>query len=121
MRTALVYLAVAPFAFAALPAQAQVKSGDPVASSAIERGDYSNAEQSLLQELRIHPGRPELMLNLAAIYARTGRTEAARDLYTRVLDKDDVLMDLSADRVAGSHAVARTGLKRIAAVQLTTR
>lgn len=121
MRTALPYLVIAPFALAVLPAQAQVQNGDPVASAAIARGEYSKAEQSLLADLRIHPGRPELMLNLAAIYARTGRTDEARDLYTRVLAKDDVLMDLPADRVVGSHAVAQTGLKRLSAVQLTTR
>ncbi len=119
MRTALVYLAAAPFALAVLPAQAQ--SGDPVASAAIARGDYSEAERTLVRQLSVHPDLPEAMLNLATLYARTGRSSEARALYMRVLDQDDILMDLPADRVVGSHAIARTGLKRLEAVQLTTR
>lgn len=109
MRAILVGLAVfAPLAFA-VPASAQ----DRVASVAIEQGDFSSAEQTLLQELRIHPGRPELLLNLATVYAKTGRQAQAKSLYRQVLAQSDVLMDLSADRTAGSHAVAMAGLRRI--------
>jgi len=101
---------VAPLAFAT-PALAQ--DGDRTASTAIEQGDFAGAEQTLTQELRIHPDRPELLLNLATVYARTGRKGEARTLYRQVLAQDDVLMDLSADRTAGSHAVAVAGLRRI--------
>src|SRR5687768_13252403 len=103
MRIGFVLLAAAPLS-AAFPAQAQDRA---VASSQIVAGDFSAAESQLLSELRIHPGRPELMLNLAAVYAKTGRTMEARSLYTKVLGKDDVLMDLSVDRTAGSHALAQ--------------
>ncbi|MDV3456909.1 tetratricopeptide repeat protein [Sphingomonas sp. HF-S4] len=117
MRIGLVLLAAAPL-FAALPAQAQDSA---VAATQISQGDFAAAESRLLSELRIHPGRPELLLNLAAVYAKTGRTGEARGLYTRVLGQDEVLMDLSVDRTAGSHALAQRGLRRLDTVQFTAR
>ena len=112
MRVALAALVLAaPLALAPMPAQAQ--DGDRVASTAIAKGDFAGAERILLQELRIHPGRPELLLNLAAVYAKTGRQSEARALYQQVLGKDDVLMDLSADRTAGSHAIALAGMRTL--------
>ena len=120
MRSALVGLALAiPMAFAAAPAQSQ--DGDQVASVAISRGAYADAEKALLKELRIHPDRPELLLNLAAVYANTGRPDEARALYRQVLSQEDVLMDLGPDRTASAHAIARTGLKRIARVEVSNR
>jgi hypothetical protein len=117
MRIGLVLLAAAPL-FAAVPAQAQ---DGAVASTEIAQGDYVAAESKLLQELRIYPGRPELLLNLAAVYAKTGRAGEARSLYTKVLGSDDVLMDLSVDRTAGSHALAQRGLRRLDTVQFSAR
>jgi Tfp pilus assembly protein PilF len=117
MRIGLVLLAAAPL-IAALPAQAQDSA---VASTQIAQGDYSQAETKLLGELRVHPGRPELLLNLAAVYAKTGRAGEARALYTKVLATDDVLMDVSVDRTAGSHALAQRGLRRLDTVQFSAR
>jgi tetratricopeptide (TPR) repeat protein len=116
MRVAYVLLAAAPLV-AAIPAQAQ----DRAVATHIVQGDLSQAESKLLAELRIYPGRPELLLNLAAVYAKTGRTSEARALYARVLSKDDVLMDLAADRTAGSHAIAQRGLRRLDTVQFSAR
>lgn len=117
MRIGFYLLAAVPL-FAALPVQAQEGA---VASTQIAQGDYSEAESKLLAELRIHPGRPELLINLAAVYAKTGRVDAARSLYTKVLSKDDVLMDLRADKTAGSHALAQLGLRRLDTVQFSAR
>lgn len=117
MRIGFYLLAAAPL-FVALPVQAQE---NPVASTQIAQGDYAQAESKLLAELRIHPGRPELLLNLAAVYAKTGRAGEARNLYTKVLSRDDVLMDVSADQTAGSHALAQRGLRRLDAVQFSAR
>ncbi len=114
----IVAIAAAPLLFTALPARAQ----DPaVASAAIAAGDYASAENALASELRIHPNRPELLLNLAAVYANTGRTSEARALYRKVLDQREVLMDLTPEKTASSYAVAYTGLKRISALQVTSR
>ena len=120
MRIALAHLAIAaPLMLAAYPVQAQ--TGDQVAVTAIAHGAYADAEKALLKELRIYPNRPELLLNLAAVYAKTGRDAEARALYARVLDQREVLMDVTPEKTAGSHAIARTGLRRLETVQLSAR
>ncbi|MEN3746494.1 tetratricopeptide repeat protein [Sphingomonas sp. HF-S3] len=122
MRNALIGFGVAaPLLLMITPAQAQTPASDPVAKSAIVQGDYVAAERRLIQELRIHPGRPELLLNLAAVYSQTGRVSEARGLYRQVIAQNDVLMDVSADRTAGSHTIATTGLRRLETVQFTQR
>jgi len=122
MRLALIPLvAAAPLAFVAAPAVAQDSSSlQPVSSEAIMAGKYARAEHDLLAELRIHPDRPELLLNLAAVYSQTNRPDEARTLYQRVLSQDDVLMDLAVNKTAGSHAIAQTGLDRLN-VRMTAR
>lgn len=91
-------------------AQAQVRA-DPYAKVAIENGDYATAEHKLLAERKIFPGRPEVLLNLAAVYAKTGRYAEARAVYDRVLTLDPVAMDVADGEVAPSHLVAHRGLR----------
>ncbi|MET0308011.1 MAG: tetratricopeptide repeat protein [Sphingomonas sp.] len=119
MRMGLVVAAVAPLMFIAIPAQAQEDRA--VASADIFNGAYTRAEQKLLAQLRVHPNRPELLLNLAAVYVQTGRDAEARALYSQVLAQADVLMDISAQRTVGSHVIAQNGLKRIETVQFSAR
>src|SRR5688572_15019268 len=108
MRVVLAGMALfAPLAVLAAPAQAQSSDGDRVASAAIAKGDLAGAERTLTRELRIHPNRPELLLNLAAVYVKTGRPGEAQVLYQRVLSQDEVLMDLSPEQSAGSHTLAK--------------
>jgi tetratricopeptide (TPR) repeat protein len=121
MRIALIGLGGLASLAAAMPASAQEQMADPAAKAAIVQGNYDVAERRLLQELRIYPGRPELLLNLAAVYAQTGRIAEARGLYRQVIARNDVLMDISAERTAGSHAIANTGLRRLETVQFTQR
>ena len=113
-------LAVLPLiaAPAAMPARAQENN---VAGALITQGSYAEAEARLLRELRIYSDRPELLLNLAAVYARTGRADGARSLYARVLSQDEVLMDLTSQKTAGSHMIAKAGLERLPPVQFTAR
>lgn len=80
--------------------------------SAIAAGHFAQAERRISAERRIFPDRPELMLNLAAVYSRTGREAQARTLYTSVLQRPDVLMDLPGGDTASSHALAQAGLRR---------
>lgn len=117
------YLAASGVAFAVLlssPAPAQDRAVR-LAHDAIAQGDYAAAERMLTAEQRIFPGRQEILLNLAAVYARTGRAAMAVPLYERVLASDDVLMDLTPERTASAHSIARIGLARLAPVQLTSR
>ncbi|KQS05286.1 hypothetical protein ASG11_09415 [Sphingomonas sp. Leaf357] len=87
----------------------------------IAAGNYARAERTLTTELKSFPQRPELMLNLAAIYRHTDRAGEARALYESVLAQPDVLMDLSADTTASSHVLAQKGLRQLSGVQLSSR
>jgi len=91
----------------ASPALAQDST---LAAREIMTGSYSKAEQKLLTQMRVDQ-RPEVQLNLAAIYYATGRIEQARSLYEQVLQKDDVAMTVTTDRTTGSHSIAQTGLR----------
>lgn len=101
----------------------------PIAATAQQRtgytqiasGDWATAEQTLTAERRVFPRKPELMLNLAAVYQRTNRATEARALYTEVMARPNVLMDVSAERTAWSHDLARNGLRRIGGVQMSAR
>ncbi len=93
----------------------------PNAHLAIAAGDYDLAERQLLAEQRIFPARPEVMLNLAAVYARTGRVAEARALYHRVLALKPVAMDVSDGQVIASHAVAQRGIRLLDAGQMARR
>lgn len=82
---------------------------------AIVGGDYQKAERVLQPRFAAGERSPELMLNLAAVYVLTNRSEAARPLYLAVLGEPDVAMDASRQEgdVVSAHAVARAGLRRI--------
>ena len=77
------------------------------------RQDLAQAEQTIEAERAIFPTRPELMLNLAAVYARTGRVTQARSLYGQVLEQESVAMDLPDGSVQSSHVLAQRGLLRL--------
>jgi len=53
-----------------------------------------------------------VLLNLAHVYAKTGRTAQAEALYRQVLAGEDVLMLTGSRQPVGSHQLARKGLER---------
>jgi Flp pilus assembly protein TadD len=91
-------------------AHAQLRE-DPYAKAAIQTGDFDLAERKLLAEQRIFPDKPEVLLNLAALYAKTGRHAQARAAYQRVLAVEPVAMDLADGQVAASTQIANRGLR----------
>lgn len=95
-------------AMIAATAPAQYK--DQTGYRAIAAGDFAAAERMLVAERRIFPDRPELMLNLAVVYSRTGRTDDARALYARVLERPAKELEMPSGRAAWSHDLARTAL-----------
>lgn len=101
-------------------ANAQATEG-PYAHATIQRGDYASAERKLLAEARVFPNKPEVLLNLAAIYARTGRVIEARSLYQRVLTLQPVAMDVVDGQVAPSHLIADRGLRQLQLAQMAAR
>jgi hypothetical protein len=96
-------------------------ASDRTGYTAITHGDFSTAEKNLVAERRIFPARPELMLNLAAVYRNTGRQQEARELYQAVLQRPDMLMDVTTERTASSHMLATAGLARISTRQMSSR
>lgn len=110
MRIALASIVLAAPLVLVPAAQAQVRE-DPYAQIAIQSGDYELAERKLLAEQKVFPGKPEVLLNLAAIYTKTGRHSEARALYDRVLTLDPVAMDVADGQVAQSHLIASRGLR----------
>jgi Flp pilus assembly protein TadD len=106
---------------AATPALAdQSATTDRTGYTAIAAGDLSTAEQRIVAERKIFPQRPELMLNLASVYHRTGRESEARALYAAVLDRPAVAMDLPSGAVVSSHDLASRALAR-QSQQIATR
>ncbi len=94
------------------------------AHAAITAGNLSSAERSLERETRAGSREPEVLLNLAAVYAMTQRPTEARDLYQRVLETRDASLVMSSSQVASSHDVARRGLRLLeqpGALQITAR
>ena len=94
---------------AAVPAVAK----DRLGHSAISAGDLRSAEASLNGERSIFPRRPEVMLNLAVVYARTGRLAEARALYGAVLERDAIAMQTADGGEVSSHVIAERGLARL--------
>ncbi|WP_022687681.1 tetratricopeptide repeat protein [Sphingomonas phyllosphaerae] len=115
MRNKLMIPALAIATMVAVPAFAK----DRVGYQAIAAGSMVDAERTLQAERAIFPERPELMLNLAAVYARTGRDAQARALYGEVLGSEPVAMDMADGSVQSSHALAQKGLSRLATTMAT--
>ncbi|MEH3047758.1 tetratricopeptide repeat protein [Sphingomonas adhaesiva] len=111
MRTMIATAMVAAAAMVAVPAAAKDRTG----YRAIAAGDFAQAQATLAQERAIFPDRPELMLNQAAVFARTGRAAEARVLYGEVMARQPVALDLPDGSVASSHTVAQRGMARLAA------
>lgn len=106
MSIKLVVAALVPMLAMVSPAAAQDRT---VAAQEIMGGAYAKAEQQLLTQMQTG-ARPDLQLNLAAVYYATGRTEQARTLYRDVLAQADVPMSVVSNRLGTSHAVATAGL-----------
>ncbi len=104
----------------AVSSASQTRS-DPYAHDAIERGEFGEAEAGLRAQLALEPTKPELLINLAAIMARTNRADAAQALYQRVLATDDVSLLLRPGQALGSHAIAERGLRKLDQQQMAVR
>lgn len=110
-------LIAATLMMAASPALA----GDRLGYERIAAGDLRGAEATLNAERRIFPQRPELMLNLAAVYQQTGRAGAASDLYAQVLDRPDISLLTPSGVAESSHDIARRGMARLQPTAMATR
>ena len=87
-------------------------AADRVGYRAIAAGDFAAAAQRLEAERRIHPQRPELMLNLVVAYRALGREADARALYMDVLTRPAVMMDMANGTTVSSLDLATLALSR---------
>ncbi len=81
--------------------------------AAIESGDWATAEAQLTAS-RVDDSDPARLLNLAHVYAKTGRIAEAQALYEQVAaGKDDGLFELSDGTVVSSRDAAKRALARV--------
>lgn len=84
--------------------------------NAIARDDLAAAEARLAAQRAAEPKEPSVLLNLAYVYARTGRVDQANALYREVKADENVLMLTGARQQVWSHELADRGLARTAAM-----
>ena len=82
-------------------------AADDLASRAIANHDWATAEQQLLAGLQKDPDNSFRQLNLAWVYAQTGRKMEAAALYQEILKRDK-------DRVASLSSRDGTPIARLA-------
>jgi len=88
-----------------------VRAADDVAYDAIKNHDWATAEQQLKAGLQQEPGNLSRQLNLAWVYAQTGRKDEAAALYRDILRRDqDRVATLSRDNGPSMGVLARRGL-----------
>jgi Tfp pilus assembly protein PilF len=86
-------------------------AADDLAYSAIVNQDWATAEQQLLAGLQRDPDNSFRQLNLAWVYARTGRKAEAAALYQEILKRDkDRIASLSSRDGKSMALLARRGL-----------
>jgi len=111
MKSLVLSLAVAS---ALLLPQAVRAADEDLAYQAIRSHDWTTAEQQLLTGLRKEPGNAFLQLNLAWVYAQTGRKMEAAALYREILVRDkDRVASLSSRDGTSMEILAKQGLARL--------
>lgn len=123
MRIGTLVLLAPALAAMGFAASANAQSAE-YAHAAIAAGDLPKAERALERDARAGSREPQVLLNLAAVYAMTDRPDAARALYARVLAGEDASLLMPSDQVISAHDVARRGLQKLdrsGTLQLTAR
>lgn len=81
----------------------------------IGRGDYRAAERELVAARAAHPADVELTLNLAAVYARTGRPQLARTAYRQAAAMPDEEVILANGTAVSSRLLAARAMAAVPA------
>lgn len=82
------------------------------------------SQSALRHQLRIDPDNPVVMINLARVYAKSGRTAEANRLLRGLLRMENVELDGASGTPVWSHALAIEALKGRAVarpVQISSR
>ena len=111
------FLGVAALAIALQPtgaASQTTPAADDVAYRAIVNHDWATAERQLLAGLQKDPESSFRKLNLAWVYAQTGRKAEAATLYREILERDkDRVATLSSGEGTSVAKLAERGLVRL--------
>ena len=110
-----VWFALAAGAVFATSAMAQSQE-QTYGFNAIARDDLAGAEARLSAQRAAEPNEPSVLLNLAYVYAKTGRTAQATALYNQVMAGQNVMMLTGGRQQVSSHDLAQRGLSRTAAM-----
>ena len=87
------------------------RADDDLGYQAIKNHDWATAEQQLKAGLQQEPGNLSRQLNLAWVYAQTGRKEEAAVLYRDILRRDqDRVATLSGKSGPSMELLAKRGL-----------
>lgn len=91
-----------------------VQAADDLGYQAIRNHDWAAAEQQLLVSLQKDPDNSFAQLNLAWVYAQTGRKMEAEALYQEILRRDqDRVASLSSKEGQSMSQLAKRGLDRL--------
>ena len=112
-RMKLLVLSMAVASALMLP-QALSAAEDDLGYQAIRNHDWATAETQLQAGLQKDPGNVSRQLNLAWVYAQTGRTAEAAALYEEILRRDqDRVATLSSSGGKSTADLAKRGLNRL--------
>jgi Tfp pilus assembly protein PilF len=99
---------------AALALPQVVQAAEDLGYQAIRNHDWAMAEQQLQTGLQKDPENSFLQLNLAWVYAQTGRKAEAEALYQEILRRDqDRVASLSSKEGQSMSQLAKRGLARL--------
>jgi uncharacterized protein HemY len=88
-----------------------LSAADDLGYQAIKNHDWATAERQLQAGLQQDPGNLSRQLNLAWVYAQTGRKEEAAALYREILRRDqDRVVTLSGNEGPPMDLLAKRGL-----------
>ncbi len=107
-----IFIAGAVAALIPAAAFAQSSGSDPApGASALMQANFATAER----EIRASAAQDTAAsnINLAIIYAQTGRTAQAEELFRKVAMMDDVTVVIADGSSASSHEIAKRGLREI--------
>ena len=111
-------LFVLPSLVLLLGVSAPAYASDDVAFRAIQSRDWASAEKQLLAGLEKNPENVFRQLNLAWVYAQTGRKTEAAAIYQRIIASDSGSVAALASREGQAvKALAERGLAQLATAQ----
>ena len=92
------------------PVLAATQPVDNYGYAAIATGEYTLAENRLVERLSVAPSDQPALINLGHIYRHTNRLAQANSVYVRVLARSNVRLMATDGSIVWSHDVARAQL-----------